>query len=99
MPRTVKIGLVASFLLLLTVNIVMLDLAVIFNRQVVRPVEMNAASVRIAPPVSPTEACSASCAEKIDALNRRIDSISAVATQQSTSLLPTKNTVKEYYIP
>lgn len=98
MSRTVKIGLVASFLLLLTVNIVMLDLAVIFNRPSVRPVEMNAATVRIAPTVSPTEECSVTCEEKIDALSRRIDSSIAVAAQQSTSLLPTKNTVKEYYI-
>ncbi|MEK7141535.1 MAG: hypothetical protein AAB800_03250 [Patescibacteria group bacterium] len=98
MPRTVKIGLIASFLLLLTVNIVMLDLVVIYKRPVVGPVEMNAVTVRMTPTPSPGEICSSSCQSKIDALNRRIDSISAESAQQSTSILPTKDTVKEYYI-
>ena len=53
MPRTVKIGLIASFLLLLTVNIVMLDLVVIYKRPVVGPVEMNAVTVRMTPTPSP----------------------------------------------
>lgn len=99
MPPTVKIGLVASFLLLLTVNIVMLDLAVFYNRMGVRPVEMNAVTVHISPTESPQESCSPSCESKIDAINRRIDVSGTVNIEQSTSSLPINNSVKEYYIP
>ncbi len=90
MPRSVKIGLIASFLLLLTVNIVMLDLMIFFGRTA-RPSEIGATSIRVAAPIAPTEECSSSCEDKISALSRKIDALNIEKpTVRSSS--------KEYYI-
>lgn len=98
MPRTVKIGLIASFLLLLTVNIVMLDLVVFYGRLGVRPSEMAATTVHITTTPAPTRECSSSCDAKIETLSQRIDTLSTAPVEQR-SLLPQSNTnVKEYYI-
>lgn len=88
MQRTVKIGLIASFLLLLTMNIVMLDLVVFFSR-IARPSEIAATTIRVTETPTPAQECSPSCEAKIDALARAIDA------------LPTSGTAKvasEYYI-
>lgn len=90
MSRSVKIGLIASFLLLLTVNIVMLDI-VIFSGRNARPSEIGATSIRIAAPTAPTEECSSSCEDKISRLSRKIDALGA---EEPTI----GNSSKEYYI-
>jgi len=89
MPRAIKIGLVASFLLLLTVNIVMLDLAIFFGRSGAKPSEVAATTVRVAETPTPTEACPSSCEAKIDALAKRLDELPVSETAKKTS---------EYYI-
>lgn len=88
MPRSVKIGLIASFLLLLTVNIVMLDLVVFLGRTT-RPSEIGATSIHVAAPPVPTEECSSSCEAKIDALVKRLDELPVSEIAKKTS---------EYYI-
>lgn len=97
MPRTVKIGLIASFLLLLTVNIVMLDL-VTFFRRTPRPSEIAATTVRVTITPAPAEECSSSCEIKIDELRARVDALSADYPRQSSSPSQTGGGVKEYYI-
>mgnify|MGYP001560227162 CR=1 FL=1 len=95
MSRVVKVGLVASFLLLLTVNIVMLDLAIFFGRSGTKPSEIAATTVRVVatttpiPTPTPTEACLSSCEAKIDALAKRIEELPVSQTAKNTS---------EYYI-
>ncbi|MDP1721736.1 MAG: hypothetical protein Q8L37_00850 [Candidatus Gottesmanbacteria bacterium] len=96
MPPTVKIGLVASFLLLLTVNIVMLDL-VIFSGRSVRPSEMAATTIRILPTPAPIDACSSFCETQISALRERIDALPTTNSEQR-SPPQTSGSVKEYYI-
>lgn len=98
MGRTIKIGLIASFLLLLTVNIVMLDLVVLSNRFTARPVELNAATTRVTPIPSPQASCSSSCEEKIEALNRKIDDMIAKKDSSQTVISSSIGSVKEYYI-
>lgn len=90
MPRSVKIGLIASFLLLLTVNIVMLDFVIFFGRTA-RPSEIGATSIRVAAPPPLTEECSSSCEDKISALSRKIE---ALGVEEPT----VRNSSKEYYI-
>ena len=89
MLRTVKIGLIASFLLLLTVNIVMLDLAIFFGKSVVKPSEIAATTVRVSVTPTPTVSCQSSCEVKIDALAKRLDEFPVSETAKKTS---------EYYI-
>lgn len=93
MSRVVKVGLVASFLLLFTVNIVMLDLVIFFGRSGNKPSEIAATTVRVVatptPFPTPTEACLSSCEAKIDALAKRIDELPVSQTAKKTS---------EYYI-
>lgn len=90
MQRAVKIGLIASFLLLLTVNVVMLDLVVIFGRKS-EPSQVSVATVRVTP--APWESA-------IEDLNRRIDALVATASSPATVVqqLPSVQTAKEYYI-
>lgn len=88
MSRVVKIGLVASFLLLLTVNIVMLDL-VVFSGRTPRPSEIAATTIRVTTTPTPVEGCAPSCEAKIDALARAIDTLPVSETAKKTS---------EYYI-
>lgn len=92
MPRAIKIGLIASFLLLLTANVVMLDLMVFFGRTI-RPSELAATTIRVTATPTPTPAgtCSPSCEAEIDALEQRLDTL----TIGSPSVA---NTAKEYYI-
>ncbi len=90
MQQTIKVGLIASFLLLLTVNVVMLDLVVFFGR-VVRPSEVASTAIRVAATPAPSDTCSPSCETKINELNRRIDALSATESSQGS-------TSKEYYI-
>ncbi len=99
MSRIAKIGLIASFLLLLTVNIVMLDLVVFFGRTG-EPSEVAVTSVRVTEAPTPSDdACSPSCEAKIDELNQRIDALSATASPQSSALIsPISQAAKEYYI-
>ena len=93
MSRVVKVGLIASFLLLLTVNIVMLDLAIFFGRTGAKPSEIAATTVRVVaattPSPTPTEACLSSCEAKIEALAKRLDELPVSETAKKTS---------EYYI-
>lgn len=92
MPRSVKVGLIASFLLLLTVNIVFVDLTVFMGRDVAVPSELAATTVHVIVTPTPEEGCSLSCIAKIDAIEQRIDSMT-VEKQTMSSLS------KEYYIP
>lgn len=89
MSRVVKVGLIASFLLLLTVNIVMLDLAIFFGRSGTKPSEIAATTVRAMVTPTPTVACSSLCEEKIDTLAKRIEELPVFQTANKTS---------EYYI-
>lgn len=94
----IKIGLVASFLLLLTVNIVMLDLVVFIGRAS-KPSEVAVTSVRVTATPTPAQECSPSCEAKIEELSRRIDALSvSQPTEQSSSLPQIVRGVKEYYI-
>ena len=100
MSRTVKIGLIVSFLLLLTVNIVMLDLMIFFGRATRGPSEIAATTIRVTTTPTPVEGCSSSCMAKIDELTRRVDALPAVEpTQISQSALSARGSTKEYYIP
>lgn len=90
MPRAIKIGLFASFLLLLTANIVMLDLMVFFGRTA-RPSELAATTIRVTATPTPPQTCSPSCEAKIDALTQRVDALSV----QTPSV---RTPAKEYYI-
>lgn len=90
MSGPIKIGLIASFLLLLTVNIVIVDLVVFFGRTA-RPSEIAATSVRVSAPPPSTEECSSSCEDKISRLSRKVDTLGVAE--------PTvRNSSKEYYI-
>lgn len=91
MPRAIKIGLVASFLLLLTANIVMLDLMVFFGRST-RPSEVAVTTIRVSETPSPAQECSSLCETKIDELRQKVDAL----TIRSPSV--GKNIAKEYYI-
>lgn len=98
MPRTVKIGLIASFLLLLTVNIVMLDLVIFFGRTTF-PSEVAATTVRVTATPTQAESCPSSCEARIDTLARRIDALPVSETLKGASSLPQINkSVKENYI-
>lgn len=107
MSGPIKVGLIASFLLLLAVNVVMLDLAVFFGRTAY-PSEIAARTVRvIATPAPTTEAqCSPSCEAQITALSRDMDQkIDAIKVSTPTSTATTTTTTrsgagaaKEYYI-
>lgn len=99
MPRTTKIGLIASFLLLLTVNIVMLDLAVFSSRTFSKPTEMAAIAVRVTATPAPIRECSPTCEAAIEALNRRIDALPTMNTIVNDSpIVQTNNSGKEYNI-
>ena len=90
MPLAAKTGLIASFLLLLTVNVVMLDLVIFWGRTA-RPSEIAATTIRVSATPTPTQECSISCVAQIDALARRV--------KEATSSVPQANSsVKEYYI-
>lgn len=92
MPLAAKTGLIASFLLLLTVNVVMLDLVIFWGRTA-GPSEIAATTIRVSatPTPTPTQECSISCVAQIDALARRV--------KEATSSVPQANSsVKEYYI-
>lgn len=91
MSRAIKIGLIASFLLLLTVNLVMLDLMVFFGRGT-RPSEVASSAVRVSETTTTTQTCSALCETKIDELAQKVASL----TLESPSL---GSSSKEYYIP
>lgn len=91
MPRAVKIGLIASFLLLLTVNVVMLDLMIFYGRTS-KPSEIAATSIRITVTPTPTERCSSSCEAKIDAVAQKVDALGVLAPNM-------RSTSNEYYIP
>lgn len=90
MPHNVKIGLIASFLLLLAVNVVMLDLVVFFGSSA-RPSEIAATTVRVTATPTPIAVCSPSCEGKIDELKERISALSAPQLSQERG-------TKEYYI-
>lgn len=90
MSRPIKIGLIASFLLLLTVNIVMLDLLV-FSGRFIRPSEIGATSVRVSITPAPAQGCSSACEDKISRLSRKVD---ALSSEEPT----VRNSSKEYYI-
>lgn len=98
MPHNVKIGLIASFLLLFAVNVVMLDLVVFFGRTA-RPTEIAATTIRVTTTPAPAQECSPSCEAKIDELKARIDALSAVQPSQEVQLAPqTHRSAKEYYV-
>lgn len=90
MPRIVKLGLIASFLLFLTVNIVMLDLVIFFGRTT-RPSEIAATTIRVEATPDPVDGCSSKCADSMSALSRKVDALSV----QNPVVL---NSPKEYYI-
>ncbi len=90
MPRAIKIGLIASFLLLITMNVVMLDLMVFFGRTL-KPSEIAASTIRITATPTPVEECSLSCEVKINALAQKVDRLVALDTKVG-------NFSKEYYI-
>lgn len=90
MARSVKIGLIASFLLLLTVNVVMLDLLV-FSGRFIRPSEIGATSVRVSATPAPAQGCSSACEDKISRLSREVD---ALSFEEPSA----RNSSKEYYI-
>lgn len=92
MSGPIKIGLIASFLLLLTVNIVMLDLIVFMGRAVTRPSEIAATTIRVTAAPTGVEECSLSCITKIDAIVQKIDSLTVEKP-------PEGNSSKEYFIP
>ncbi|MBI3956289.1 hypothetical protein HY339_03460 [Candidatus Gottesmanbacteria bacterium] len=91
MPHNVKIGLIASFLLLLAVNVVMLDLVVFFWRTT-RPSEIAATTIRVTPSPVPTVACPVSCEAQIDALTQKVEALGG------SSDLVSSGAAKEYYI-
>ena len=90
MPRVVKIGLIASFLLLLTVNVVMLDLMVFYGRTS-KPSEIAATTIRITSTPTPAEGCSPSCVAKIDEVAQKVDGLVVLEPKM-------RSTSKEYYI-
>lgn len=90
MPRTIKIGLIASFFLLLTVNVAMLDLMV-FSGRSTRPSEMAATTVRVTVTPTPDGTCSPSCEEKIDELSQKVDALTIGSPGVSSP-------AREYYI-
>lgn len=92
MSGLIKIGLIASFLLLLTVNIVMLDLIVFMGRVVTRPSEIAATTIRATAAPIGVEECSLSCITKIDAVAKKID---LLTVEKPTE----ENSSKEYFIP
>lgn len=98
MPSTVRIGLIASFLLLFTVNIVMLDIIVFSTRRVTSS-QVAETTVRVAPSPDVPESCSLSCETKIDALAEKVDAlIASEPTVVSSSPSFTSRSAKEYYI-
>lgn len=99
MPRTIKIGLIASFLLLLTVNLVLLDVMVLFGRSVIQPSEIAATTIRVTPIPSPSDVCNTACQSGIDALSRKMDALSQAGESTVNTLTQPGNSVKEYYIP
>lgn len=92
MSGPIKIGLIASFLLLLTVNVVMLDLVIFFGRTAVKPSEIAATTVRVIATPTPDVGCSMSCIAKIDEIARKVNSLTIEKPKMS-------NSSKEYYIP
>lgn len=91
MPRIVKIGLIASFLLLLTVNVVMLDIMVFFARKRLSS-EVASTSVRVA---------EAPWVGEIEELHKRIDALVATPSSPPVPEIPkdtSVKTAKEYFI-
>lgn len=99
MPRTIKIGLIASFLLLLTVNLVLLDVMVLFGRKVIGPSEIAATTIRVTPTPFFSDVCSTACQSNIDVLSRKMDALSQAGESTVNTLTPPGNSVKEFYIP
>lgn len=98
MSGPTKIGLVASFLLLLTVNIVMLDL-VVFSGRIARSSEIVATTIRVTTTPAPSQECAPSCEAKIDALTQKVDALTATETAAVHSFSSYSGSIaKEYYI-
>ena len=76
--------------MLLTVNVVMLDLMVFFGRTT-KPSEIAASTIRVSATPTPAKDCSPSCEAKIETVVQKIDALAV--TQTSVG-----NSSKEYYI-
>lgn len=99
MPRAINRGVIASFLLLLTANVVMLDLMVFWGRNV-RQSDEGATSARVTEAPSPAQPCVPSCEAKIDALARMVDALTASRSGAArSSPVVASSRAKEYYIP
>ncbi|MBI5620959.1 hypothetical protein HY949_04215 [Candidatus Gottesmanbacteria bacterium] len=100
MQRSIKVGLVASFLLLFTTNIVLIDLFLVMGRRSVQQVPMAAAIVRVSPTPTSVETCPTACGIAIDALDRKVTRLETRGASESQTLVSsTSNNAKEYYIP
>ncbi len=101
MHGSIKVGLVASFLLLLTTNVVLIDLFLVLGRRTASPSQMASTTVRLEPTPPPdTSSCPAACMASIAALDRNMKQLESRVGSENTTPFSTANSdAREYYIP
>jgi len=99
MHVSVKIGLIASMILLFTVNLVLLDVALLYSRMTTPPSEIAATTVRVNTDGPSADTCNVSCQTGIDALNRKIEELSQRLASSALSLPQGNGSAKEYFVP